>query len=1770
MLNNYLSLCKGGSPSPKKKENTRYSDVYVFTLGELSDYRKKQQSAGLKNISSLNNLGSIAKYTFPSRNNKFASNVSFTAGKTIDFSSSYFDVDNSLGHSSSLHCLSYRDKSAPLKPNMSGYMNKRKMRKCYSSQGSVEGGDRNLQRNASRKSYGPFERLREKLDSDFTNFIKRHRFSSIMVGSKAYEGRNGDYYLKNRQHEEYVLNEIDLMKESISGSLNSSTIEACSVPKNLKPAVKYKSVSSTTVSKTGTLPGHKKKPSNGISIKENINVIRVNKLSKVKQDLNNSHAQQHVKIIEKISTTQKRSQNLTPIPLKKKKALPSKVDEVEYSQAERSAVLIRRIEYSQGIKGSARDAENVYLQLLYETKCIVIQRWWKRMLVRLFVLNRKATSVQKVFRGYIVRLAIKQFKRLIGTIIPFLEQVSYAVNKRRVYNAFQVLKIKKAFKFYHDYITKKAIILQKCYRAFVTRKEQRYLRYKKKFVLLFRHSLEYFFDELRNNKKLKSLKAIVRLQSCIRKWLFLNDWRKLARINPLFGLFRKYNFQTYMRKRSIVMKAISKFRNLYMTRKCRRMIRTFSKLNRALNFKYFISQLSIHMRSLNRVNHISGIMISLNPLIFNTYIRKSFRKWRKATRLTKNYCILGIRLMYKAFYQSPWNTLNDHMLNNNNDKIQVYKSSVIKRLYNTLNKMILRTFFYNVKSRFDVASKIEAKLLSILKYTSKRAKERAFQMFKQNNIELKLLHSRFKEAFYKLSRLFYNNVIGYFRQNIHKHNFTRQMGFGSKDISVLKILGKLNDFKNVRKAFNKLNKFNQKESVRSMNDRLKALHLSIIFRIVSQHESLNLALYFNRLKNTAGKLTLRYSHAFDVLTRLFRTAKLSLMKNAIKILYQTTITEKDKSAKFALLLAKIFDRKVEEIKCGVFRQVFQRYKQDNTKSKLRQILISKLLSLKINTDTLKMSKGFNQWERNAKITSIMSKINEENMLDIKAKNENKRIKMRKNLLLSLLTKHDDEAIQKLRKSFAKLIRFSNMSRRQSDKLSLILNILSRKSLGQLKVTFIKWNLYAMSFRRSNSLRTVINIRNSIVLHRHFMKWLKALDNQGKLYNLIILSSLVMNKLTSRRLHEVVNSWYNRTVLIRKFDIVRLRYLKYIERFVDQKVYKKYFEKLKANSLSEKRVIHLKSLLANKQSSVLFYYFKLWSYNLRFELRLMLLNRLGSMIYEKAIHVYLMRWRNTMSYDRIKTIKLHNVRPKSLVKYEREITDERRKLSLLETIVLRNEAFIQKRLRECFDKMMKIKGGYFRKVLEKLGELYTGNLLKEIVLRKAERDGLMLSSALMKFKRFATYTAIDQNAKIIQNLIKGKFVPSVSSKALAQSTCPIIYKHKHNFENISYDTQKKLLGLLLQDVSANIEELAYRIKFHSYRMFINRLKRIRAEPVFLDVLNMKIIKPIKFSLATLVMNSIKIHFCEKTLRENSSAKVIKSFCMDILKKMTALSIAAKTIQKWYINRKVIRQAKIELDARIIQDYCKRKMKQAGKEDEFVRLLNKKHEMKKLYKRLYFNILRRKIMKMKLISGINKLIDYFRFRKIYSKNITIFRMKRTLRSLLTRHLINHIHRSMRCFKFIYLLKLTSGRYFLGRVKQHNIVRELYKLGNVFKRGILNQLSEGVKMNHSLRFIQIFWRTRSKLRAFKNMRNMLKTHIFRINLLDKKKLNIGFNKLLKHALKQKIKKAAALINHFMYTLAMKKRLNRIISQYIPRSIKNDLCSLFNRLAAIRRQNY
>ena len=78
------------------------------------------------------------------------------------------------------------------------------------------------------------------------------------------------------------------------------------------------------------------------------------------------------KVLSRILILQNKENSLTKLPFKKQPK--TKVDKKEYEQAERAAVLIRRMQYSKIIKDQQKvklqSAEDLYNMLLFEAKLV--------------------------------------------------------------------------------------------------------------------------------------------------------------------------------------------------------------------------------------------------------------------------------------------------------------------------------------------------------------------------------------------------------------------------------------------------------------------------------------------------------------------------------------------------------------------------------------------------------------------------------------------------------------------------------------------------------------------------------------------------------------------------------------------------------------------------------------------------------------------------------------------------------------------------------------------------------------------------------------------------------------------------------------------------------------------------------------------------------------------------------------------------------------------------------------------------------------------------------------------------------------------------------------------------------------------------------------------------------------------------------------------------------------------------------------------------------
>ena len=97
---------------------------------------------------------------------------------------------------------------------------------------------------------------------------------------------------------------------------------------------------------------------------------------------------------------------LTPIPTMNKKKIKNHFEKSTLHKAERTAVCIRRLEYSFGIKQNKINERNIKIR---NKKIIRIQQWWK-MLYRVII-------IQKNIRGYLIRKKVIDYLEYQGTLL---------------------------------------------------------------------------------------------------------------------------------------------------------------------------------------------------------------------------------------------------------------------------------------------------------------------------------------------------------------------------------------------------------------------------------------------------------------------------------------------------------------------------------------------------------------------------------------------------------------------------------------------------------------------------------------------------------------------------------------------------------------------------------------------------------------------------------------------------------------------------------------------------------------------------------------------------------------------------------------------------------------------------------------------------------------------------------------------------------------------------------------------------------------------------------------------------------------------------------------------------------------------------------------------------------------------------------------------------------------------------------------------------------
>jgi hypothetical protein len=674
----------------------------------------------------------------------------------------------------------------------------------------------------------PFEKLKVKLDGDFVHFLKRHRFSTLMTGNKLYEGKSGDYYLKNktkskaeimdlsispnteiketqkiskintnnfRQNYENYFNyennnenqlnipSLDLSSEIYESMENHIKNESSEKSENsFTSEIKYatiKCINQSNLKKNEINLnnllnlkenlGKKQVPQKQLSYNKNIlnnqepkksnlteNQIIKNALTHRKRNSdiisNNNFHEKNVKNNSKMKKLenndqgltrrtnplkklpldigfQKSSQDLTPIPVRISK--PDKVLAMEYNQAERAAVTIRRIEYSENVKNKKEEisveAQNIYLHLLFEAKTVLIQRWWRRKLPKLKILNFNANYIQKNFRGFLSRVAFKTVKRQIYFIYPFLNEINFVFQRKMIKNSFSKIFSNFAILAKNNYLLKKINLIVRTYRRYMKFKiykrsllQNSFFIFTKNTLSLALNKIKYFSDF---NYKIKKIQSRVKGYLMRNKENFILE--KARNYHPFLYYkltYKKCNNDNYDQAQKKFLFKILKFQSfvkkIYYLKFKKRLERLINIVHNStkktcynLHFYDFKRRMYNYRLRKMKIRMISRNFKELLPIIKRSYKRLFFMLWKKKYLKLKNQCRIVVKCLGEVLRRIIFVPMKNKILlcvKNSENKNKIKKILPIRQRFQT------PLIKFEKWRRFNINNKNKEKKLDLL------------------------------------------------------------------------------------------------------------------------------------------------------------------------------------------------------------------------------------------------------------------------------------------------------------------------------------------------------------------------------------------------------------------------------------------------------------------------------------------------------------------------------------------------------------------------------------------------------------------------------------------------------------------------------------------------------------------------------------------------------------------------------------------------------------------------------------------------------------------------------------------------------------------------------------------------------------------------------------------------------------------------------------------------------------------------------------------------
>ena len=341
---------------------------------------------------------------------------------------------------------------------------------------------------------------------------------------------------------------------------------------------------------------------------------------------------------------------LTKMPQKTEENTRNKILNIAFNRAKDAARVIRRLEYSYGMRTNIILAKQVY-----QKNAKVIQDWWKNILF--FKKNGKEIlKLQAYIRGTMIRKAFKEAKNTYFYQLPFLKEVDKVISRRRL-------------KIYFDKIVERYGILK------LLNKTMPYLN-KIKFALeRFRNKMQFmrkyhmFYTPKKNKcvytKEIFDWEAkqkLYKVQACVKFYLMHHNERIIKeqfsnRYNPKLFYLLKYG-----KNKDKLKKKLKNFRHAYLKFKELKLKATLpgNISNKFLFFRYLLRKKifkdflnlyndSVHNKDPTYQKKVTTkiLLNRLNQKQKLNNLKRAFTKWNiKANYLKEFYKILQLDKLY--------------------------------------------------------------------------------------------------------------------------------------------------------------------------------------------------------------------------------------------------------------------------------------------------------------------------------------------------------------------------------------------------------------------------------------------------------------------------------------------------------------------------------------------------------------------------------------------------------------------------------------------------------------------------------------------------------------------------------------------------------------------------------------------------------------------------------------------------------------------------------------------------------------------------------------------------------------------------------------------------------------------------------------------------------------------------------------------------------------------------------------------------------------------